>query len=74
MSTARAKSPEYVINMCTGSFPPDVNSFDDMDRIRHYYKIALGVDDLRGVTLDNLIEVLEPESVIDRLTVRKLGR
>ena len=56
--------------MASGSLPPD-GTYDEMDRIRTYFKICLNQDDLRRVSLEELIDVLEPESVVDRLNVRK---
>ena len=70
ISLASTKSPEYVVNMASGSLSPE-GTIDEMDRIRTYYKVCLNTDDLRKVSLEELIDVLEPESVVDRLNVRK---
>ena len=70
MQLASTNSPEYVVNMASGSLSPE-GTIEEMDRIRTYYKICLNTDDLRTVSLEDLIDVLFPESVVDRLNVRK---
>jgi hypothetical protein len=69
MNLADIHGKMFVIDAVTGRSP--TGHEDEVDRVQGYYKICLGVEDLSAITIDALLEVLEPENPVDRLYYRR---
>lgn len=68
---AKENGKGYVIDCMKGGINALKASPEEKEEIRKMYKLALGVDSLDGVDIMDYMQVLEPESLIERLEHRK---
>ena len=68
---AKENGKGYVIDCMKGGINALKASPEEKEEIRKMYKLALGVDSLDGVDIMEYMQVLEPESLIERLEHRK---
>ena len=69
MQLAEKHGITYVLDLEKVISPP-INT-NEQERIKEYFKLCLGRDDLSTVSMNELAEVLEPEIPIERLALRK---
>jgi len=69
VDAADAQGSFYVVDLVTGAS----DSFE-AETLRADFKIVLGVDDLSTVTVDDLLNVIDPECPVARLTLRKASK
>ena len=68
---AKENGKGYVIDCMKGGINALKATPEEKEEIRKMYKLALGVDSLDGVDIMEYMQVLEPESLIERLEHRK---
>lgn len=69
MNLARSHGKMHVIDIVTGQSTSATSA--EVEHVSEYFRICLGVDSLNDASIDDLLEVLEPENPIDRLALRK---
>jgi hypothetical protein len=69
MQLAEEHGIEYVLDLERVISPP-INT-NEQERIKEYFKLCLGTDDLSTASMNDLAEVLEPDVTIERLALRK---
>jgi hypothetical protein len=69
MNLAKTNGKMYVLDIVTGQSTSAPAA--EVEYVNEYYKICLGVDNLAEISIDELLEVLEPENPVDRLMLRK---
>jgi hypothetical protein len=69
MNLAKSNGKMYVLDIITGQ--PTSAPAAEVEYVNEYFKICLGVENLAETSIDELLEVLEPENPIDRLMLRK---
>lgn len=67
-SLADINGKMFVIDAATGR--SDSADPHEIDRVQGYYQICLGVDNLSNTGVDELLQVLQPESSVERLLYR----
>jgi hypothetical protein len=71
---ARAHGDNYVIGIVHNTYTPKKDSASAKEvakEIKTLYKELLKVDDLSGVTIEELRDVLQPDTLLERFAYRK---
>jgi hypothetical protein len=59
-----------ILEAAQGRLPPDM-SHDQVDLVCGHFKVVLELDNLEGVSVNELLDALNPENPLERIVYRK---
>lgn len=68
---AKTKEPRFVIECVTGGPSLQIASSEEINDIKANFKLALGVQNLNGISVNELMAVLDNPNLIERIAFRK---